>query len=156
MVLAPTNPMIRRTSRLLLVAVSSGLLFLGIGGRIAMRGLALAIGRPTNFGLGATAGIVLIGSVLGLVGGVLFMLIGRQLPSSGAIKGVLFGTLFFALLIPLQPAAVQEEIAAFRGHLLLATICFWVLFAGYGIMLSEIVARRDGRQTDEAPSIGQY
>src|SRR5882757_7570202 len=117
--------MIRSTGRLLLVAVLSGMLFLGIGGRVAMRGLALEVGRPTNFGLGATAGIVLIGSALGLVGGVLFVLVGRRLPTSGAIKGVLFGTLFFASLIPLQPAAVKEEIAAFRGHLLLATICFW-------------------------------
>jgi len=125
------------------------MLFLGIGGRVAMRGLALAVGRPTNFGLGATAGIVLIGSLLGLVGGVLFALVGRRLPTSGAMNGALFGTLFFALLIPLQPAAVQEEIAAFREHLFLATICFWLIFATYGVVLSEFAAHRDAPQTDD-------
>ncbi len=78
--------MIRRTGELLLVGVLSGTAFLGIGGRVAMRGLALAVGRPTNFGIGASAGIVLIGSVLGLLGGVLFALVGSRLPRSAAAK----------------------------------------------------------------------
>jgi hypothetical protein len=54
---------------------------------------------------------------------------------------VLFGTLFLAVLIPLQPAAVQEEIAAFRGHLVLATFCFWLIFAGYGFALAKLAPR---------------
>ena len=120
-----------------------------------MRGLALAVGRPTNFGLGASAGIVLIGSLLGLLGGILFVLVKSRLPGSALAKGMIFGTLYFALLIPLQPAAVQEEIAAFQGHLLLATICFWLIFAAYGVMLSEVVARRDSRQRDDTSSVGR-
>jgi hypothetical protein len=36
----------------------------------------------------------------------------------------------------------------------LTTICFWLIFAGYGAMLSEIAARQDARQTADAPSVG--
>lgn len=147
--------MIRRTFEVLLAGVLSGLAFLGIGGRIAMRGLAVAVDRPTNFGIAASVGIVLIGSILGLLGGVLFALVGSRLPRPAAAKGLIFGTLFFALLIPLQPAAVQEEIAAFQGHLLLATICFWLIFAAYGVTMSVVVTRGNARQTGDASSLGQ-
>jgi hypothetical protein len=137
--------MIRRTIQMLLVGVLSGVIFLGIGGRVVMRGLAVAVGRSTDFGLGATAGIVLIGGVLGLIGGVVFALVAGRLPGSAAAKGVLFGTAFLAVLIPLQPAAVQEEIEAFRGHLVLATICFWVIFALYGFTLAKFARRSTAR-----------
>jgi hypothetical protein len=132
---------------LLLVAVLCGLAFLGIGGRVAMRGLALAVDRPTNFGIGATAGIIFIGGLLGLIGGVVFGIISSRLPGSPAIKGLLFGSLFLAVLIPLQPAAVQEEIAAFRGHLMIATMAFWFLFSGYGLTMAMLVARRHAQSS---------
>jgi hypothetical protein len=134
--------MVARIAQLLLAAVLSGAVFLGIGGRIAMRVLALAVGRPTNFGTGATAGIILIGAVLGLVGGIAFAIVASRLPGSPLVKGLLFGTLFLAVLIPLQPAAVQEEIAAFRGHLMVATMSFWILFCGYGVTLASVAARQ--------------
>jgi hypothetical protein len=137
--------MIRRLGQFMLVGILCGMAFLGIGGRVAMRGLALAVGRPTNFGLGATAGIVLIGSLLGLVGGVAFALMSKRLPGTTAGKGMLFGTLFLGVLIPLQPAAVQEEIEAFRGHLFLATLCFWLIFACYGATMAVVVDRWDGQ-----------
>src|SRR3954469_7741799 len=78
-ILAPPTPMIRHISEVLLAGFLSGFAFLGIGGRIAMRALAIAGDRPTNFGIGASAGIVLIGSVLGLLGGLLFALVGSRL-----------------------------------------------------------------------------
>jgi hypothetical protein len=106
-----------------------------------MRGLALSVGRPTNFGLGATLGIVLIGAVLGLLGGMIYALVPSRLPGSPALKGMVFSTLFLAALIPLQPAAVQDEIAAFQGHLLLATFWFWLIFSGYGCTLASVAAR---------------
>jgi hypothetical protein len=133
--------MIRRTSQALLIGLLSGVAFLGIGGRVAMRVLALAVDRPTDFGLGATAGILLIGGVIGLVGGIIFAMVAPTLPGGPGIKGLLFGTLFLAMLIPLQPRAVQEEIAAFDGHLIFATECFWLVFCGYGLTLSTLVAR---------------
>jgi hypothetical protein len=133
--------MIRRTSQALLIGLLSGVAFLGIGGRIGMRALALAVDRPTNFGLGATVGVIFIGAVLGLVGGLVFALVARGLPGTPAVKGLVFGTLFLAALIPLQPPAVQEEIAAFHGHLLLATLCFWLIFCGYGVTLASLCAR---------------
>jgi hypothetical protein len=144
--------MIQRATQLLLVAIVCGASFLGIGGRVAMRALALAAGRPTNFGIGATMGIVFIGTALGLVGGIVFVIVSGHLRGSAPIKGLLFGTLFLAVLIPLQPAAVQEEIAAFEGHLLLATMSFWLLFAGYGLTLATILARLNVQPRSAVPT----
>lgn len=135
--------MIRRAAHVLLVGMFSGTALLGIGGRVAMRVLALVAGRSTNFGLTATAGIVLIGTLLGLIGGAVFALGAGRLPGPAVAKGALFGTLFLAVLIPLQPAAVQEEIDAFRGHLPFAAFCFWLIFAAYGIALATFTARGD-------------
>jgi hypothetical protein len=132
---------ITRTSQALWIGFLSGVAFLGIGGRLAMRALALAVDRPTNFGLAATLGIIFIGAVLGLAGGLVFALVARGLPGKPAVKGPVFGTLFLAGLIPLQPPAVQEEIAAFHGHLLLATVCFGLIFCGYGLTLASLSAR---------------
>ena len=58
------------------------------------------------------------------------------------LKGALYGTLLFAVLIPLQPMAIQEEIDALRGHLVVAGMLCWVTCAGYGVMLARLEARR--------------
>jgi hypothetical protein len=98
-------------------------LLVGVGGRLAMRVLALIAHRPTHFGLGATLGILL-----------------RQARLAPAIKGALYGTLLFAVLVPLQPAAIREEIAAFQSHLMLAGLFFWAVCVGYGVVLAGLVA----------------
>ncbi len=133
--------------RALIAGTLSGVVILGAGGRLAMRLLALMAHRPVHFGWSATLGIFLIGGILGAVGGVAFALTANRLRSDPLLKGVLYGTLLLLLLMPLQPSAIQEEITAFRGHLIAAGLLFWMVCAGYGIVLAIIVARgeRPGR-----------
>ena len=131
----------------------AGALCLGLGGRLAMRGLALLGRRPTGFSLGATLGILLIGTILGAVGGLAFALVsGRR---SSRLGGSLFGTAFFLLLVPLQPAAIREEITAFRGHFGEVGVCFGLLFAIYGgFLVGSSGARetaRSGPNGDSTP-----
>src|SRR5438105_3494529 len=92
---------VRRTALAGLVAgLGSGILALGLGGRLAMRVLALVADRPTHFGLGASLGIVLIGGILGVLASLGYLLVGRRAPGAPALKGALYGTLLFAVLIP--------------------------------------------------------
>jgi hypothetical protein len=80
------------------------------------------------------------GVIAGTLSGVVILGEGG-LRSDPLLKGALYGTLLLLLLIPLQPSAIQEEITAFRGHLIAAGLLFWMVCAGYGIVLAIIVAR---------------
>lgn len=123
--------------RRLLTAAAAGLvcgiLVLGLGGRVMMRIVALAGHRPVHFGAGATAGIVLIGGILGLIGGLGFGLLQRVLPGSAAVKGLLYGTLFFVVVVPLQPDPIQAEITELRSIWSIVIPLFWALFLAFGL-----------------------
>lgn len=121
-----------------LAGLASGLVVLGVGGRVAMRLLALAAGREPQFGAEGTFGIIVIGGALGTVGGLLFALVAPRLPRSRALAGAIHGTLVLAVLAPLLPPAVREEIEALKSHLVLAASTFWLLFALYGIALATL------------------
>jgi hypothetical protein len=110
-----------------------GILVLGLGGRVMMRIVALAGHRPVHFGAGATAGILLIGGVLGLIGGVGFALLQRALPGGAVVKGLLYGTLFFVVVVPLQPAPIQAEITELRAIWSIVIPLFWALFLAFGV-----------------------
>lgn len=116
-----------------------------------MRVLAIVANRPTHFGLGASLGILLIGGILGVVASIGYLLVGRRAPGAPALKGALYGTALFAVLVPLQPDAIQEEIHALQGHLLVAGLGFWAVCVGYGVLLAILVSR--GASTHpQAPS----
>lgn len=130
--------------RLLAAAIAGlicGIVVLGLGGRVMMRIVALAGHRPVHFGAGATAGIVIIGGVLGLIGGLGFGLLQRALPGRAAVKGLLYGTLFFVVVVPLQPAPIQAEITDLRSIWSIVIPLFWALFLAFGV----VVARWGGR-----------
>ena len=55
----------------LFIGTITGALFLGVGGRLVMRGLAIASGRPAGFSFGGTFSVVLSGAIAGVIGGVL-------------------------------------------------------------------------------------
>lgn len=118
-----------------------GLVVLGLGGRVMMRVAALAAHRPVHFGAGATAGILLIGGVLGIIGGLGFGFLQRALPGRAVVKGLLYGTLFFAVVVPLQPAPIQAEITELRSIWSIVIPLFWALFLAFGVG----VARWGGR-----------
>jgi hypothetical protein len=122
--------------RLLAAAIAGlicGVVVLGLGGRVMMRVVAIAGHRPVHFGAGATAGILLIGGVLGLIGGLGFGLLQRALPGSAAVKGLLYGTLFFVVVVPLQPAPIQAEITDLRAIWSIVIPLFWALFLAFGV-----------------------
>jgi hypothetical protein len=126
------------------VGLIAGAIVLGVGGRAAMRLVALLARRPTHFGLPATLGIVLIGAVLGTLGGIAQGLLTPRGARSAAVAGVVHGTALFAVLALLQPAAIRAEVADISlPHPVIATL-FWALCALYTAAVAASLRRGRG------------
>ena len=76
----------------LLVGAVSGVIVLGIGGRIAMRGIALYNGRPTGFSWGGSLTVLVLGAACGAGGGILLVLM-RRLVRHRLLRAAIFWTL---------------------------------------------------------------
>jgi hypothetical protein len=124
-----------RFARTLFAGPVAGALVLGAGGRLAMYASAVHAARAPHFSMGGSLGIVLIGAVLGTIGALLFGLATRRLAHVRVAHGAVFGLLFLAVVAPLQPPAIREEVDAFRGRLAFPLACFALAFAGYGAAL---------------------
>jgi hypothetical protein len=67
-----------------------GAVFLGVGGRIAMRIFAVLQGREPGWTLGGSLTVVFMGAVAGTLGGALLWLGRRYFRTSPVARGVLF------------------------------------------------------------------
>jgi hypothetical protein len=124
-------PIVLRTLPLALgIGTGSGALLLGVGGRFAMRLIALAGGRPGSFSLRGTLTVVLAGAVAGLVGGVLFWAVQRYLPGHTLSRGAVFGILCLAIAAP-----------GIRPPRALAFGAFAPFFLAYGVLVASAWAR---------------
>lgn len=120
---------------------------LGIGARLAMRLIALASNRTAEISAEGTFGILIIGAMIGLISGSIFMAIRRYVPGSGRWKGLSFGMLTFVALALLLRTPLQEEIdpAVAAGQLPLILGAFGLAFIAYGLILQTLVARLSAR-----------
>lgn len=106
----------------LLIGTITGALFLGVGGRLAMRGLALASGTPPGFSFGGTLSVVLSGAIAGVIGGILLFAAAQFLPVLLRVRGLIFGLLCYLVATP-----------GFRPPQLLVFAMFAPTFLAYGI-----------------------
>src|SRR3989442_12266945 len=84
----------------LLLGAAIGALCLGLGGRLAMRGFALATARASAFTLRGTLNVMFAGAVAGSLGGGLFLVVGRFLPASIWLRGLVFARVGYDLAPP--------------------------------------------------------
>jgi hypothetical protein len=128
---------------------------LGIGARLAMRIVASMSDRMTEFSVGGTLGILFIGSIIGLISGLIFMVIRQYIPGNGVLKGLSFGTLVYLVLALLLRTALQEEIdpAVAAGRLPIILGAFGLAFIAYGLVLQAMVARLSVRIDHAQPHI---
>jgi hypothetical protein len=125
----------------LLLGAAVGFVVLGIGGRIAMRAIAIANGVPGGFSLDGTATVVLLGLASGIGGGLLYALLHRYVARPRPVRSVLF-TLALVLLTlrglhPIQPLALEW---------------FMPLALGYGAIVDVVYSRWASRRTARAVS----
>jgi hypothetical protein len=127
----------------MLPGLIAGLIVGGVGSRVAMRVMAMtspaAGGLETDFGatvgeitLGGTLFLLIAGSILGMVGGIAYLAVGRLLPGAGWVKSLLFGAVLLALtgrflVVPDNPDFVILSPAG------LAVVMFTVLPVLYGL-----------------------
>ncbi|HEX9705670.1 MAG TPA: hypothetical protein VGA20_10515 [Gemmatimonadales bacterium] len=83
-----------------LLGVGIGTVALGIGGRVAMRGIAMLSGTTPGFSWGGTMTVIFLGAVSGLAGALFFMGVRLLLPRRRVLRGVLFWT--FLVLVSLR------------------------------------------------------
>src|SRR5205809_8068515 len=95
----------------LLLGAAIGAVCLGLGGRLAMRGFALATARASAFTLRGTLNVMFAGAIAGSIGGVLFLVVGRFLPARIWLRGLGVAGVCFVLgapgLRPARPSAVS-------------------------------------------------
>lgn len=120
------------------VGVLSGIgggLVAGLGARIAMRVVADAIGKFPEFTVEGTLFIVMLGIVIGIAFGLVFVVVKRFVPGAGLVRGLIFGGLLlvvFGLPTLLPPA--RGELALAPG--LLGKYLFGSLFVVCGTVIA--------------------
>ena len=80
-----------------IVGAALGLAILGIGGRIAMRAIAMVQGAPGGFSLGGTMTVLLLGAANGAFGGVIRAITGIRGRVPHALRLMLFAAACLAL-----------------------------------------------------------
>lgn len=130
-----------------LIGLGVGAVVLGIGGRVAMRGIAVLSGAPPGFSFGGSLTVVFLGAVSGLVGAVILMGLRVFLPRRWFLQTIIFyAVLVLITLRGLRPVDSQR------------LFLFLPLVLIYGFLLRVLSRRRRTLLTDavgrEASGIG--
>ena len=127
----------RQLGRAALAGMVVGVVVLGLGGRLAMRFVALLIHQAPHLGLGASLGILLIGGILGTLAGAAYgITLHRWWPGQSTTKAILFGSALFTVLTILQPPAIRAEVTATRAYWWAIIPLFWAVCISYALMLA--------------------
>lgn len=90
---------LRSWLRAILLGGILGLPILGIGSRVAMRGIAVLSGTPAGFSWGGTMTVVLLGVAAGAAAGAIYQLLATFLPKRAWLRDVLFVLVLAALTL---------------------------------------------------------
>lgn len=112
----------------LLLGAGVGLLVLGVGGRVAMRAIAIANGTPPAFSIGGTATVVWLGLVSGLGGGLIYVVLYRFVPRPRLLRTALFAIAVVLLTLrglrPVQPHALEWFLPLALGYGAIVDVAF--------------------------------
>lgn len=111
-----------------LLGIGIGALILGIGGRIAMRGIVLMAGGTPGFSWGGTLTVILLGLLSGLAGALVLVGVRFLLPARPLVRGILYWAfLILVAMRGLQPVNPQR-LLLFMPLILLYGITLQVLW----------------------------
>jgi hypothetical protein len=128
----------------LIAGISIGTIVLGVGSRIAMRGIVLLSGGTPGFSIGGSATVILLGALSGLAGAAVFGGLRVALPRKPILRSVLFWAfLILVALRGLRPVDLQR------------LSLFMPLILGYGITLQTLWCRLEsGRRAPSDAPVG--
>jgi uncharacterized membrane protein YagU involved in acid resistance len=130
----------------LISGLIAGFAVLGIGGRLAMRLISIADGKPGRFTVGGTMFVLVIFSVFGLILSVPFATLQKYLKSSNLRKGATFGLLLMLAIVwvmPLLPLLADAQGDEINLSWIVARTLFSVLFFAYGVIVASVSERLD-------------
>ena len=127
-----------RALRDLVAGALLGALILGLGGRIVMRLLALAIARDPSFSVGGTAEVIAYGAIVGVMSAVLLAIARPFLPRRWPIQGLMLAALGYAGTIATLPEHIANTARPFADRMPLVLALFGLCFLLFGPALARL------------------
>lgn len=115
----------------LALGAAVGAVFLGIGGRVAMRIFALLMDRPPGWTFEGSLTVVFMGAVFGTIGGLLLWTGRRFFRTSPVARGALFWIPLTFLYLRVLSPLTRESLVAFTPFVVT-----------YGVVLYRVWCRR--------------
>jgi len=130
----------RRLGTALLAGAVVGLVILGVGGRIAMRVIAIVAGQAPGFSVGGTLAVVLLGGMWGAPGGPIVLALRRVIPRSAVLRGVVLGAMGFGVAMLTVGRALSGPVTGPGVWPIAVALCA-ALFLAYGIVVDLVVGK---------------
>lgn len=129
------NRIIKRVLVGLLGGALTGVIILGIGGRLLMRSIMLMAGGEGGFSWGGSLEVVLLGLIVGLISGGVFSLSEKINNHNNLLVGLIFGTLVFLaiILLPIDGKGAASGFPELQWQIYLL---FGGLFLLFGLTFS--------------------
>lgn len=129
------NLLIKRMANGLVSGLVAGILIVGIGGRLAMRFIALLDGRQGGFSWGGTLDVLVFGLITGGISGCFYGIVEKYIFSNTLLNGVVYGILLFLALLIL-PISGKGAAKGFPDRQMEIYLIFGVVLVLYGILLA--------------------
>jgi hypothetical protein len=125
--------------RTLFAGMAAGALVLGVGGRLAMAGLAIATRQRPRFSLGGSLEVVMLGTLLGVLGGLLLIPMRARWATHDWLRGALLGAALCGMAWLSSPVGRQTAQGAPLGVAVVVALSL-VLFILYGVIADRLSA----------------
>ncbi len=125
----------RRFVIALLAGAGGGLVFLGVGGRIAMRVIAILAAQAPGFSVGGTLDVVLLGGLWGAPGGPIALVLERFVTRPRLLRGVVLGGIGFAASMLTVGRELDGPVRGPGVWPIAVALCA-ALFLAYGIVVA--------------------
>jgi hypothetical protein len=116
----------------------AGVVILGLVGKIAMVIVSLLMGSNTNLSLSGIYEAIIIGTVFGIIGGLIQIPVGRIKEFSMFVQGIVIGLILFALSILLSTLFTRMKFDFSVAQLLTFAAIFGI-YVFYGVSVITIV-----------------
>jgi hypothetical protein len=120
--------------RELVTGIVAGALFLGVGGRMVMRVVAIAEGRVPTWTPEGVVAVTLFGTGFGILGAVIHLLLLKFIPARKALRE----SLFFVALVLITLRGLNGQMVPAAGLFVVAMVLYWAAFTYFTSRRSEV------------------